>query len=312
MCHFICGKDIRIMWCGRRVSDLDTPSSLGMRTEEQLDCWPALKGGKPVIYLQPPHPISEATVTLSLSREWDFSAIYPVRTPEKTADGRSSISWTVDADATSELTDKDTGRKLAYLYWEALSCGDASSLRPVEESATGTDDRFNPAAPSLTPENAALLQFDAFLVHLDTALATLGLHVSARNDFVTYWLPAFVRLHERGRRIAFRFLQKADYERAAMLDVTPRPDVVTRVFLLFGGVAPDAGAEWAAAAHKASDVDWKNIVGVTDAAFDEKKFRVLEWGGMEVHLEILRPTTLCLLHTMRLQCNIIIFMCTPC
>jgi hypothetical protein len=101
---------------------------------------------------------------------------------------------------------------------------------------------------------------------------------------VTYWLPAFVRIRERGRRVAFRFLPQAEYARAAPLAVVPAPDVVTRVFLLFGGVAAGTSAEWAGAAARAHDVDWKTIVGVTDGAFDETRFRVLEWGGMEVHL----------------------------
>ncbi|ORY88622.1 hypothetical protein BCR35DRAFT_329864 [Leucosporidium creatinivorum] len=111
------------------------------------------------------------------------------------------------------------------------------------------------------------------------ALTSLSLHTSARNDFITYWLPSFIRIHERGHQIAFRFLEQAAYEQAARLQVEPKPDVVTRVFLLFKGVKEEESEGW----RKAEEVDWVKKVGVEQSKFgDEKLFRVLEWGGMEV------------------------------
>jgi hypothetical protein len=142
---------------------------------------------------------------------------------------------------------------------------------------------FNPANPSLVPENAAVLAFTCFLAHLDRALTSLGLHVSARNDFITYWLPHFVRIRDRGQDVAFRFLPQPEYEYAARLYVTPAPEVVTRVFMLFGGVSAGDQA-WTGGYHRADTMDWKDVVGVRDDAWDESKFRVLEWGGMEVPL----------------------------
>ena len=31
-----------------------------------------------------------------------------------------------------------------------------------------------------------------------------------------------------------------------------------------------------------AEVDWERVVGIKEGARDEAKFRVLEWGGMEV------------------------------
>ena len=66
---------------------------------------------------------------------------------------------------------------------------------------------------------------------------------------------------------------------SAKLEVEPKPDVVTRVFLLFKGVGEEQAQGW----RKVDEVDWVKEVGVeVEQARDEKRFRVLEWGGMEV------------------------------
>ena len=67
--------------------------------------------------------------------------------------------------------------------------------------------------------------------------------------------------------------------------VTPTPDVVTRVFMLFRGVKGDELADWNTAVERASKdpAFWRDIAGINlDAALDGSLFRVLEWGGMEV------------------------------
>ena len=97
-----------------------------------------------------------------------------------------------------------------------------------------------------------------------------------------YWLPAILK----HKYVALRFVPQASYERAAPLQVTPQPDVVTRVFMLFRGVQEDKlGLEWPHAQARAEDdvAWWKGVVGVDlEKANDTNLFRVLEWGGMEV------------------------------
>lgn len=87
--------------------------------------------------------------------------------------------------------------------------------------------------------------------------------------------------------LALRFLAQASYEKAAQMRVLPAPDVVTRVFMLFRGVAPGDLGLWTQAAERAAAEDgatfWAQVVGVDAArASDRGLFRVLEWGGMEV------------------------------
>ena len=71
--------------------------------------------------------------------------------------------------------------------------------------------------------------------------------------------------------------------------ILPVPDVVTRVFMLFRGVAPSDLGFWEQAAARATSAEdggatfWAQVVDVDSVrASDRALFRVLEWGGMEV------------------------------
>ena len=84
-----------------------------------------------------------------------------------------------------------------------------------------------------------------------------------------------------------RFVAQSSYEKAAQMRVSPTPDVVTRVFMLFRGVRTDDVPLWEPAAARANAEDgatfWSDVVGVDAVrASDRSLFRVLEWGGMEV------------------------------
>ena len=71
------------------------------------------------------------------------------------------------------------------------------------------------------------------------------------------------------------------------MNVSPKPDVVTRIFMLFKGISQEEirAKYWSkATARTEEDVSiWQDIVGADFAkAKDEALFRVLEWGGMEI------------------------------
>lgn len=70
---------------------------------------------KPVIYLYSPVDI-DASVKLSLSPEWRFSAIYPVVTPKQNGE---HIDWNVRTHQDGNLTEKNTGLEVSCLFWEA-------------------------------------------------------------------------------------------------------------------------------------------------------------------------------------------------
>lgn len=82
-------------------------------------------------------------------------------------------------------------------------------------------------------------------------------------------------------------MPQEEYEKAAQLDITPSPDVVLRIFMIFKGINKSASGsdEWKVSVEKAEEHPdfWRDIVGLGDPSMsDTSKFRVLEWGGMEV------------------------------
>ena len=106
-----------------RISRMGTVRMLGLNHGDVIECnsIPILRvrGRKPVIYLYSPSEIF-ASVTLSLIRQWKFSAIYPV-VPIKRVEGHlhEELEWKVRVCANGLLTERNTGLDVAYLFWEA-------------------------------------------------------------------------------------------------------------------------------------------------------------------------------------------------
>ena len=101
------------------------------------------------------------------------------------------------------------------------------------------------------------------------------------QDIDRFWLP-YLQKHAY---IALRFLPQAVYEASAPLSIEPKPDVVTRIFMIFQGVS-ESDERWAELRAR-SNLDegqrWRDAVGVDPSrALDASLFRVLEWGGMEI------------------------------
>ncbi|KAG1844198.1 hypothetical protein DFJ58DRAFT_907284 [Suillus subalutaceus] len=236
-----------------------------------------LHGKKPVIYLYSPSDI-DVSVKLSLVPEWSLSAIYPVVTTE---DHGQRLEWNVRTHQDGSLTEHNSGLDVAYLFWEAETNSQAFPRSPA--SKPQPLDTFSPTSSSLSDTDSVVIPVDKVTVYLDKSLKALGLHTEARTSFITYWLPDILK-HEY---IALRFVPQAAYERAASLNISPQPDVVTRVFMLFRGIPKEHLENWSNAQMQAEkDVAWwVDVVGVDLArAGDMALFRVLEWGGMEVFI----------------------------
>ncbi|KAH6906336.1 hypothetical protein BKA70DRAFT_1563678 [Coprinopsis sp. MPI-PUGE-AT-0042] len=119
--------------------------------------------------------------------------------------------------------------------------------------------------------------------YLDKALLALGLHTEARTSVITYWLPSF----NKHKNIALRFLPQEAYERAAPLNVQPKPDVVARIFMLFQGIQDADLEDWHESSQRAGEPveAWADVVGIDKTrVLDPSSFRVIEWGGMEIHV----------------------------
>lgn len=228
-------------------------------------------------------------VRLSLVPSWSFSALYPSTpiqsTRQKRCEGDAqTVSWAVSAKPNGTLTDKASNLEVSYLFWEAhTEAPQSPTPHNSRPSSPSFQLEFDPARASdwLKPETSVVLPTNKIASYLDAALKTLTIHTEARTSFVTYWLPSLLKHSD----VALRFLPQATYEGAAPMSVEPKPDVVTRIFMIFRGVSEGDRVWDEARARAGRNVEevWKNAVGVdTNKAFDTSLFRVLEWGGMEV------------------------------
>lgn len=258
----LCEEDFRFHYEGGRLNPYRTVADMGLMKGEHITVTKKLLGGKPVIYLYSPTAI-EATVCLSLAPEWEFSAVYPV-VPIKRARAGQTLQWRVRTREDGTLHELNTGLDAAYLFWEAETNG-AGTLSPPSSPSTATQplptaEIFKPTLSGLSDGDSVLLSVRKITPYLDAALVAMGLHTEARTSFITYWLPSLLK-HEY---VALRFVQQAAYERAAPLEIVPTPDVVTRIFMLFKGVAAQNLHAWPGARTRADEPagTWRDVAGV--------------------------------------------------
>lgn len=273
-----CPTTYRTVWDESRMDHARSIGSYDIEDGDFIYLYEEQVGGKPVIYLYSPSDV-DVSVKLSLSPEWSFSAIYPVVTLKQ--ENRQHIEWNVRTHQDGNLTERNTGLDVSYLFWEAETNSDAFPRPPASKSQSV--DVFSPTSSTLGDTDSIVISVDKVTVYLDKSLKALGLHTEARTSFITYWLPSILK-HEY---IALRFVPQLAYERAASLSISPQPDVVTRVFMLFKGIRKEHLADWSHAQIQAEkDVSWwVDVAGVDLAkASDMVLFRVLEWGGMEVRI----------------------------
>ena len=187
------------------------------------------EGNDPSLTLAKPviylYPEEEIEVTVRLDLDGSLTCTYPAYD-----DG-----WTVTARPDGTLTDAN-GQTYNYLYWEGVSHAEYDLSQGF--CIPGAD-------------TAAFLE---------DALAQLGLNRREANEFIVYWLP---RMEQNPYNlISFQSSAYADH---AVLTVTPEPDGLLRVFMV-----------------------WKPLESPVELpaqdlpVFSRSGFTVVEWGGAEV------------------------------
>ena len=169
------------------------------------------------------YPVEKTDVSVSLDYHGTLTCTYP----------EYSGLWQVTAFPDGTLVNRADGREYSYLYWEGLT--DAPYDFSKGFVVRGTD-------------TAAFLQ---------EKLALLGLTAREYDEFIVYWLPRM-----QGNAYNLIAFQGEAYTRNALLDITPRPDSLLRVFMAYKPL------------DQAIQIDEQPLAG-----FQRKGFTVVEWGG---------------------------------
>jgi len=181
---------------------------------------------KPVIYL---YPQKKERVNIKLDLAGKLIADYP--------DYDEVKGWDVNAYPDGHLVNLADNKEYSYLFWEADGYGsnyDMGKGFVVKGSETKT--------------------------FLQNILAKIGLTPKEYNEFIVYWYP---KMEDNPYNIIH--FADTEYASKAKLTVTPRPDSVLRVFMVFKPSATEL-----------------EVIPQTFTPFERKGFVVVEWGGSEI------------------------------
>ena len=171
------------------------------------------------------YPENKTEVLVKLSLDGEFTCTYP----------EYKNGWEVTANVDGTITDKN-GQNYNYLYWEAL-----------------LTENFD-LSKGFCVKGEDTAEF------LETALKKLGLTRKEANEFIVYWLPLM-----QDNKYNIITFQTDAYEDVAKFKITPSPDTLIRVFMVWQGVD-----------------EFVNLPEQTLSAPERHGFTVVEWGGAEI------------------------------
>jgi hypothetical protein len=231
-----------LLWEGLRYGEFMTKNAKGKelfhefpKSSAQILSEPTFRNDqdrpvkeKPVIYLYPSTPTA-VNVKVLIGKN-QLTHTYPKYNP--------ATGWQVMAQPNGDLVDVHTKKEYYALFWEAQ-----------DEQKFQLSEGFS-VAGSQTAD------------FLDAKLAELGLNRREANEFIMYWLPRM----ENNPYNTIHFAAES-YTNAYPLEISPRPDALIRVFMVFQPTNEPV-----------------KIPAQTFETPKRKGFTVVEWGGSEQKL----------------------------
>ena len=172
------------------------------------------------------YPESQQDVTVKLHYDGELTCTYP----------EYNDGWSVTAMPDGTLRDKETKKEYSYLFWEGETDADYDMSEGYVVKGEDTAE------------------------FLQETLSKMGMTPREYNEFIVFWLP---RMQDNEYNLIT--FQKECYTKHAVLDITPTPDSVLRVFM----------------AYKPLD-EVIEVKEPTIEPFERDGFTVVEWGGAEV------------------------------
>jgi hypothetical protein len=182
---------------------------------------------KPVIYL---YPTTEQFVKVQLEFNGTLTSTYP------TYDWGIK-GWEVIASPDGLLINKADNQAYSYLFWEGV-----------------------PSSPNYDLTTGFVVRGEDTKNFLQTTLSALGLTPKEYNEMIVYWLPKMQNnpynlIHFAGN----------DYTDNAKLTITPKPDSLLRVFMVYKPLER-----------------YQKITPQPLPHFERQGFTAVEWGGTEL------------------------------
>jgi hypothetical protein len=172
------------------------------------------------------YPTSEQTVSVNLEYKGKLTCTYP----------EYKDQWKVKAKPDGTLTNLADNRQYSYLYWEGISNNKLDMSKGFVVKGNETE-KF-----------------------LQQKLEYLGLTPKEYNEFIVYWLPLM-----KDNKYNLITFAGEDYENLAQLKISPKPDSILRVMMLFKPL------------NKPIKIEEQEL-----KPFVRKGFTVVEWGGTEI------------------------------
>ena len=94
------------------------------------------------------------------------------------------------------------------------------------------------------------------------------------NDFITYWFP---QLKSKEYNL-IKFLSKTDINARFPLDITPQPDTIIRIFMLFKPI----NRVYFDRKYKTEPCKLPHVISDLELLRQNDHFVVVEWGGTHV------------------------------
>jgi hypothetical protein len=177
---------------------------------------------KPVLYLYP-----ENTMDVKVNLSYDGEVLsYP----------EIGNGWQVVASPDGSLINRADGREYSYLFWEGRP-----NYTPKYDMTTG-----------FVVAGSATREF------LQEKLAEMGLTPKEYNEFIVYWYP---QMKDNPYNL-IHFATDEEYGAHAQLDISPAPDKMLRVFMVFESLTQPV-----------------EVAPQSFESFVRSGFTVVEWGG---------------------------------
>jgi hypothetical protein len=183
---------------------------------------------KPVVYLYSNKPLNARVI---VKPKGSFLFTYP----------KYNSGWNVELDGKDHLL--VNGKEYPYLFWEAQT--KEISILKENEVVLGE-----------------IVKQNEVVTFLENKLREIGFNAREQTDFITYWAPRMLK--EESYLVQF-VIDEAYEKNIASMKITPKPDVMKRVFMLF---------QKAELGMKPKKQEFTPIM--------RKGFTVIEWGGTEL------------------------------